>query len=356
MTRTPVWRMVAVPALLAMAGQVPVHAQGLAGRVALEGIGSISSPANDVNDPRVVLDLVSTIRVADGWDVVLRPWSMRRPGGDWMFEMYQLQVRYVSSTRVPFRFDGGILPSPIGLSTLELQAHRNPLINLPSYYFVPLPAINGRFDNVRLISGGYPVGAMVSVSGGRWDARGGITDSSPVQPRNVFSAARPPAQPQIVVGGGITPVTGMRLGAGFSRGRYRPGTSPAGPIDGPSTATVVNVEAEYAIGYTRVSGEWVRDRFDTPYGASVARGFNVQAVHTLSPRIFAAARGTRVTAPIATTPSTNHLSSSDIEAVLGYRLTTEVTLRGGYQRQRGYRETEPHGAVVMSLVWANRWW
>ena len=118
----------------------------------------------------------------------------------------------------------------------------------------------------------------------------------------------------------------------------------------------MNVEAEYAIGYTRVSGEWVRDRFDTPYGAAVARGFNVQAVHTLSPRIFAAVRGTRVTAPVATNPSTIYRSSSDIEAVLGYRLTTEVTLRGGYQRQRAYRETEPHGAAVMSLVWANRWW
>ena len=79
-------------------------------------------------------------------------------------------------------------------------------------------------------------------------------------------------------------------------------------------------------------------------------------MHTLSPRIFAAVRGTRVTAPIATSPSTIHLSSTDIEAVLGYRLTAEVTLRGGYQRQRGYRETESHGAAVMSLVWANRWW
>ena len=31
-----------------------------------------------------------------------------RPGGDWMFEMYQLQLRYVSSTRLPFRVDAGI--------------------------------------------------------------------------------------------------------------------------------------------------------------------------------------------------------------------------------------------------------
>lgn len=37
------------------------------------------------------------------------------------------------------------------------------------------------------------------------------------------------------------------------------------------------------MGYTRLSGEWIRDQFDTPSGTSVARGFNLQAVQTLSP-------------------------------------------------------------------------
>jgi len=356
LTRRCLCRSLATLSIVALAADRPVHAQGLAGRVALEGIASISSPAGGMNDPRVVLDLVSTVRVADGWDIVLRPWSMRRPGGDWKFEMYQLQVRYVSSTRVPFRVDAGILPSPVGLSTLELQPHRNPLINSPSYYFVPLPAVDGRFDDVRLISGGYPVGAMLSVSGSRWDARGGVTDSSPVQPRNLFSAARPPAQPQLVLGGGVTPIPGMRLGAGFTRGGYRPGATTTGSVDGPWTATVINLEAEYAVGYTRLSGEWVRDRFDMPTGPAFARGFNVQAVHTLSPRIFAAARGTRVTAPTTTIPSEVLRSSADVEAILGYRLTTDLTVRAGYQRQRAYRETEWHGSAVMSVVWADRWW
>ena len=356
MRRERVCHLLALATLLVVTTHRPVRAQSLAGRVALEAVASISTPARDVSDPRVVLDLVSTVRIADGWDVVLRPWSMRRPGGDWMFEMYQLQVRYVSSTTVPFRFDAGILPSPVGLSTLELQANRNPLINLPSYYFVPLPAVDGRFNDVRLMSGGYPLGAMLSLSGSRWDARAGVTDSSPVQPRNLFSAAASPAQPQLVLGGGVTPITGMRLGAGVTRGRYRAGTAQTGPNDAPSTATVINLEAEYAVGYTRLSGEWVRDRFDTSSGTTFARGFNVQAVHTLSPRIFAAARGTRVTAPIATVPMATYRSSTEVEAVLGYRLTTEVTIRGGYQRQRGYQEPRWRGAAVMSLVWAERWW
>ena len=273
-----------------------------------------------------------------------------------MFEMYQLQVRYVSSTRVPFRVDAGILPSPVGLFTLELQPHRNPLINPPSYYFAPLPAVDGRSDRMRLISGGYPLGAMFSVSGTRWDARAGVTDSTPAQPRNVFSGSRPPAQPQLVLGGGVTPIPGMRLGAGFTRGRYRPRTITAESIDDLPSATVFNLEGEYAVGYTRLSGEWVRDRFETPSGAAVARGFTVQAAHTLSPRIFAAARASRVTSPTATVPVEVRRSSTGFEATLGYRLTTELTVRGGYQRERGFRDPEWQGAAVMSLVWAERRW
>lgn len=211
---------------LVLAAAPLASAQGLSGRVALEGIASMSAQARSLDDPMVTLDLVGTVRLADGWDIVIRPWSMRRPGGAWRFEMYRLQVRYISSTKIPFRVDAGIIPSPVGLFTLELQPHRNPLVNAPSYYFAPLPAVDGRFDNVRLISGGYPLGATFSVSGSRWDARAGVTDRSPVQPANVLSRSRPPAEPQLVLGAGITPVTGMRLGVGVTHGRYRSG-SPA---------------------------------------------------------------------------------------------------------------------------------
>ena len=166
--------------------------------------------------------------------------------------MYQLQARYVSSTRVPFRFDAGIMPSPVGLFTLELQPNVNPLIGAPSYYFAPLPADRRTVHRRPAHSGGYPIGAMFSVSGSRWDARGGIIDSSPAQPRNVFSGSRPPAEAQLVLGGGVTPIPGMRVGASFTRGRYRPRTTPAS-IDDPRIATVFNLEGEYAIGHTRLT-------------------------------------------------------------------------------------------------------
>lgn len=332
------------------------RAQGLAGRVALEGIGSISTQGTAVDDPSVILDLVSTIRLADGWDIIARPWSMRRPGGDWMFEMYQLQLRYVSATRVPFRVDAGILPSPVGLFTLELQPHRNPLVNAPAYYFAPLPAVDGRFESVRLISGGYPVGAMVSTSGSRWDLRGGITDSSPVKPRNAFSHDRLAAEAQFVLGGGFTPVTGLRVGAGWTRGHYRPRSVSAASPAPYKVATVLTAEAEYAFAHTRFAGEWVQDHFEGPSDSWTARGFGAQVAQTLTPRLFAAARAIAVSAPVSIVPVEIHRTSRSIETTLGYRVTTALTVRGGYLRTRGYNDARPHDAGTLSLVWSDRWW
>jgi hypothetical protein len=340
---------------LSIADAGPARAQGLAGRLAVEAIASASSDARTVDDPNVILDLVGTIRLAEGLDLVVRPWAMRRPGADWMFEMYQLQLRYVSSTRIPFRVDAGIIPSPVGLFTLELQPHRNPMVTAPFYYFSPLPPVDASQERLRLISGGYPLGAMFSVSGARWDARAGVTDSSPARPHNVLGASRPPSRPQLVVGGGVIPITGMRLGAGFTRGAYRPPSTSNVESSAP-TATVFTVEGEYALGHTRISAEWVRDRFETGAGDAIARGFTVQAVRTLSPRTFAAARATHVSSPVVTVVAETRRTSTAFETSLGYRLSPEVTLRGGYQRERRHSDPAWRNAALVSIVWAARYW
>jgi len=357
MTARPLALALAAATALVILSSAPTHAQSLAGRVALEAIASASTNDGAVDDPFLIFDLVGTVRISDGWDVVVRPWGRRRPGGDWAFEMYQLQLRYVSSTRVPFRIDAGILSSPLGLATLELQPHRNSLIGAPFYYFSPLPSFDGTADRVTLMSGGYPLGAMFSASGTRWDARAGVIDGTPARPRSVFPRSRPGSEPQLVVGAGLSPVTGLRLGAGFAYGRYRSGaTAATGSVLDPQNATVFNLEGEYAVGHTRFSGEWVRNRFDLPAGAAVARGFHVQASHTLSPRIFAAARATHASSPVMTTAAEVRRTSTALEGTLGYRLNTELTVRGGYQRERAFGRTRWTHAAVASIVWAERWW
>ena len=151
--------------LLLLNAAVTLRAQDPTGHVAIEAVASGSVSSADDGDPFLIFDQTSTIGVGRGWDVVVRPWARRMPGGDWAAEMYQLQVRYTSSTRIPVRLDAGIICSPIGLSTLELRPDVNPTIGAPFYYFVPLPAFDGNFDRVTLMSGGYPLGALVSASG-----------------------------------------------------------------------------------------------------------------------------------------------------------------------------------------------
>jgi hypothetical protein len=334
-----------------------VSAQEITGRVTMEAVASVSVTSDTADDPFLIFDAVSTIRLGRGWDGVVRPWARRMPGGDWGAEMYQLQLRYTSSTHIPFRFDAGIISSPMGLATLELRPDRNPTIGAPFYYFVPLPAMDGRFDRVTLMSGGYPLGALISASGPRWDVRGGVTDDTPARGRSVLSASRVAATPQFIAGGGVTPVAGFRLGAAVARGGYRSSSVDAKGVAVPAaSATVFNIEGEYAIGYTRIAGEWIVDRFDTRISPAIARGFNLQATRTLSPRWFAAGRTVHASSPVLAGPYAGRRSASSGEATLGYRLTPEFTLRGGYQGSTAFNRASWDHALAVSFVWGQRWW
>jgi hypothetical protein len=121
-------------------------------------------------------------------------------------------------------------------------------------------------------------------------------------------------------------------------------------------ATVFNVEGEYSIGYTRVSGEYAIDRFETMISPAIARGFNVVAVRTLSPRWFMAGRIVGASTPILTTPTPVRRVGKSAEATIGYRLTPTITFRAAYQGSRGFSAATWQHAVAVSTVWAQRWW
>ncbi len=56
------------------------------------------------------------------------------------------------------------------------------------------------------------------------------------------------------------------------------------------SVTIVGGEGEYAFGYTRMSGEIVRSRFERLDGTAIAYEWFVQGLQTLSPRWSVAAR------------------------------------------------------------------
>jgi hypothetical protein len=336
-----------------------VDAQGfLSNRVSVELVGSVSTSSLTPDDPFIVLDGTATVRIGDRIDFVVRPYLRRLPGGECSTEMYQLQIRYQPDTRLPLRVDAGIIASPLGIASLEMRPDRNPLIGPPSYYFTPLPSFDGTVSRVQLLSGGYPLGAMLSASGTRWDARGGVIDGTPTRSRRMMWSTRPPADPQFVAGAGVTPIAGLRVGAGFARGAYRSRPTPTAPVAQTDhlVATVFNVEGDYSVGYTRVSAEWIRDAFETDGEPAISRGYTLQAVRTLSARWFAAGRTTRVTTPVFVKGVRVRRASATADATVGYRVTTDLTLRGGYQGSHGYASDDWGHAAVASVVWAKRFW
>jgi hypothetical protein len=329
------------------------------GRAAMEAVASIASTSDTPDDPFVWLDFATTIRVATQLDLVIRPYARRLPGGDWDALFYQAQIRYQPGANL--RIDAGIITSPLGLGALELRPDLNPVVSYPFYYFGELPRFDEYSNEVQLLSGGYPLGAVISWSRGRWDARAAVTDSTPARSRNVFGNGAS-SSPQFVTGGGFTPIAGLRVGAGLAMGKYRRASDtdyfeqPAG-VDAitDADATIVNAEAEYAFRYTRLSGEWVRDRFETAGAPAVARGFMLQAVQTLTPRIFAAARVTRASTPVRDGALTVRRSRTAAEVTAGYRLAAQLTLKAGYQASRPFGGSNWNHTAIWSLVWAQHW-
>jgi hypothetical protein len=300
-----------------------------------------------------MLDATVSLEAGKGITLIARPWTWRRPDGTSTFQWYQLQVRYHTPTRVPIRIDAGVITSPLGLSTLQQRADLNPTISPVFYYVVPLPRFDTTFDGLNMMSAGYPLGAMAATSAGRWDLRGGVIDGTPARPRVELKRNQRPAMPQLVLGGGFTPRAGVRIGAGLAQGRYRAATAtvPA------ASATVFSLEGEYAFNHTRLSGEWVRNRFGIASGPAVAHAFYVQGVQTITPRWFGAARLARVLTPpiiFGTLRPTTDFTTAELTA--GYRLTGDLTLRGGYYGQRSYLASAWDNQAAVSVVWARRWY
>lgn len=350
---TPLRHVPAAAALLALFSAARAGAQdpGVS-RVATETVVSATMFSSD-DHVSGMFDATVSVDAGRGLTAIARPWVWRRPDGTSTFEWYQLQIRYQSRTRTPFRVDAGVITSPLGLSTLQQRADLNPTIAPVFYYVIPLPRFDVTFDGLQPISAGYPLGAMVATSGAHWDLRGGVIDSTPARPRVELKRDQRPGSPQLVLGGGFTPRAGLRIGLGFAHGRYREAAAPVPAAN----ATVFNLEGEYAVNRTRLSGEWVMDRFAIGAGPAIARSFYLQGVQTITPRWFGAARVARVRTPpiiVGTQRPTTDWTTAELTA--GYRVTRDLTVRGGYYRQRPYFASAWGNQAAVAIVWARRWY
>jgi hypothetical protein len=299
-----------------------------------------------------LIEAVGTVQIRRGWQVSFRPVA-ERIRGEWDFDLYQASVRRDVRFGANWRIEAGRLASTVGLGMTEHRANVNGgVLWWHRPYYMPMPAMGEDLPRVSLISATYPIGTQVSASRDKWDARAALLDRGPVEFWQGWEGSS--RGPNGVVGFGVTPRQGLRLGIASAWGRYARATA-----DRPAQRYVlVNVEGEFAFGHTQIGGEWTRDRFETPAGHRAASGLTAQVQHTLTPRIFAHSRATFIRAPEAVEPLEPALQRTfrSIENTVGYRVTPQVTVRLAHAALRSFSASSLDNQLGVSIIWARRWW
>jgi len=303
----------------------------------------------------VLLDTFMSAKIGPGLEIYTRPLVQRLGSGEWNRQVWLAAARYERNGAVNLRIEGGLIPAPIGLANLTLRPQLNPTISQPASLFQGLPPPEPFSPRVTLLGAIYPYGVSATVSGTKWDARAALIDVSPLRSRRIFADVNPPHFANVVVGGGVTPIIGLRFGASVTRGGWK--AAAERPVSTETLdATVVTVETEFAFGYTKLAGEYTRDFLTTTSGESVNAGWFFQGQHTLTPRWFAAARVERIGGTVRDPELTPTVSAFiGTEETAGYRLTPDLTFRVSHRARRVFAQTDFDNQMLGSIVWARRW-
>jgi hypothetical protein len=298
---------------------------------------------------QLIVDPFGTVEVAPRLQVSVRPLIWRVMTGAWEVYVPQASIRYEFEKGTKWRVEAGKFTSPIGLGMTENRASVNDgVIWWHRGYYSYLPAIGGGAAPHALMASIYPMGVQANTSAKHWDARVAFIDRAPT---DFFHQEGVPARGNGVVGGGISPRQGLRIGAGAAWGR-------SGDANLSDRYKLINVEGEYAFGYTKISGEWTRDQFETPTGDRDAHGATLQVKQTLTPRIFVHSRATAITSPvtIVATGEMPNRTSWYADTTVGYLVSPETTLRVAHSAIRRWNVPNVDNQVGISIVWARRWW
>ena len=222
--------------------------------------------------------------------------------------------------------DAGMITSPVGMFAGRRLSNRNALVGAPDAYPVT-----------------YPLGAQLSGNARMIDWRAALV-SLPVT--NEDYTPEPSARWRPAAGFGITPLTGLRMGASWTAGSYLGSDAPAATLGGRAwhafDQRIYAVDLQASRGYLELWAEASRSAYDVPGYADAVKGTAayVEARWTFTPRLYAAARAERNDYPFIEQQADSAGNASyfatttdlrDIEAGLGFRPAAsqlvKVTLR-----------------------------
>jgi hypothetical protein len=185
----------------------------------------------------------------------------------------QLLLRYLRSPALVI--DVGKFASPVGTFANRRFSPVNPLIGVPEGYPVT-----------------YPWGVKVDGTAGQFDYRAALI-SLPVSNENFVPEPAP--WPRPALGAGFTPITGLRIGASYTRGPYLNadlGTAiPSGTFWENYAEQVVAFDGSFSRGYFEFHGEAAVSHYQIPTRESITGfGAYLEFKYTLAPRFFLATR------------------------------------------------------------------
>ena len=342
---------------IAIAWPRPATAQ--TSRFALDVVAAADGDAGSevTRKPTVWLDLFGAVRLAEGLDVRARPVVLRRAfDGSWQTHIYELALRYERPGTIGWRVEVGQFNSPVGLSILENRPDRNPVVSPHSTLYLPIPRYESGTPTTFLLAASYPLGARISVSGSKWDARAAVTDSSPIRGRAFFGDDQRPRMANFMIGAGFTPHIGLRFGGAVAYGPYAAESEVRNRSRGDRTASLIQLEGEWSFRYTRLAGEWLWTTRQLAHMDARVDGGWIEATQTVGARVFAAVRfdeqWTRWTAPLDQRERDEPYYR--VESTLGFRVTPEITLRGSYMTRKGYVVRFWDDQFLASIVFAKK--
>ena len=262
-------------------------------------------------------------------------------------EVDQAGVRWARSRALVL--DAGIINTPVGAFVGRRLSNRNPLVGAPDAYPVT-----------------YPLGLQLSGATGMIDWRAAVV-SLPVT-NEQYTPEHPGARARPAIGAGITPLTGLRIGASWTAGSYLERDTPAGYLDAGRRwhaydQRVYALDLQASRGYAELWAEVARTEYDVPKRGAPLRGTAgyIEARWTFTPRLYVAARAERNLYPFIQPLDdvndwiANATDLRDLEAGIGFRPSPSRIVKLSWRRDNwvvgdALREFLPNGyAVAMQL-------